>query len=97
VLGRYVRERRILTLAQAIRKMTSLPASRVRITDRGRIAEGLAADLVLFDPATIADTATFDAPFQYPAGIETVVVNGTVALRDGQRTQTGTGKALRVS
>jgi N-acyl-D-aspartate/D-glutamate deacylase len=97
VLGRYVRERKVLTLAQAIRKMTSLPAARVRLADRGRIAEGLAADIAVFDPATIADTATFDAPFQYPAGVKLVVVNGTVALRDGQRGPVGTGKALRVS
>ncbi|HEX5577821.1 MAG TPA: amidohydrolase family protein, partial [Gemmatimonadaceae bacterium] len=97
VLGRYVRERKVLTLAQAIRKMTSVPAARVRLADRGRIAEGLVADITVFDPATIADTATFDAPFQYPAGVRLVVVNGTVALRDGQRGAVGTGKALRVS
>jgi N-acyl-D-amino-acid deacylase len=97
VLGRYVRERKVLTLAQAVRKMTSLPASRVRMMDRGRIAEGLAADIVIFDAATVADKATFDAPFQYPEGIRAVVVNGTVALRDGQRSAVGTGKAIRVS
>lgn len=97
VLGRYVRERKVLTLASAVAKMTALPASRVRIADRGRIAEGLAADVVIFDPSTIADAATFDAPFQYPVGIRVVLVNGSVALRDGQRSQTGTGKALRIS
>jgi N-acyl-D-amino-acid deacylase len=97
VLARYVRERKVLTLGQAIRKMTSLPASRVRLMDRGRLVEGLAADLVMFDPSTVADTATFEAPFQYPVGIKLVIVNGTVALRDGQRSATGTGKALRVS
>jgi N-acyl-D-amino-acid deacylase len=97
VLARYVRERKVLTLGQAIRKMTSLPASRVRLMDRGRLVEGLAADLVMFDPSTVADTATFEAPFQYPVGIKLVMVNGTVALRDGQRSATGTGKALRVS
>ncbi|MEO8576566.1 MAG: D-aminoacylase [Gemmatimonadales bacterium] len=97
VLARYVRERKVLTLAQAIKKMSSLPASRVRITDRGRLAAGLAADVVVFDPAQVADTATFDAPFQYPVGIRVVVVNGTVALRDGARSSVGTGKALRVT
>jgi N-acyl-D-amino-acid deacylase len=97
VLARYVRERKVLTLGQAIRKMTSLPASRVRLMDRGRLVEGLAADLVMFDPSTVADAATFEAPFQYPVGIKLVIVNGTVALRDGQRSATGTGKALRVS
>ena len=97
VLARYVRERKVLTLAQAIRKMTSVPAARARMMDRGRIAEGLAADVVVFDPATVADTATFDAPFQYPVGIKAVMVNGSVALRDGQRSSIGSGKAIRVS
>jgi N-acyl-D-amino-acid deacylase len=95
VLGRYVRERKTLTLPNAIRKMTSLSASRVHLVDRGRLAPGLAADVVLFDPAHIADTATFEQPFQYPAGISLVVVNGVVALRDGQRTPIGAGKSLR--
>ena len=97
VLARYVRERKALTLAQAIRKMTSLPASRVRLGDRGRLAQGLAADVVIFDPATIADTATFDAPFQYPVGIKAVVVNGVVALRDGQRSPMMSGRAVKPS
>jgi N-acyl-D-amino-acid deacylase len=97
VLGRYVRERKSLTLAQAIRKMTSQPASRIRLSDRGRLAAGMAADLVVFDPATIADTATFDAPFSYPVGISAVVVNGVVALRDGQRSPVMSGRALRPS
>jgi N-acyl-D-amino-acid deacylase len=96
VLARYVRERKALTLAQAIQKMSSLPASRLRITDRGRLAEGLAADIVVFDPATVADTATFSAPFSYPVGINLVMVNGTIALRDGQRNPVGTGRGIRV-
>jgi len=95
VLGRYVRERKVLTLPQAIRKMTSLPASRIRLTDRGRLASGLAGDVVVFDPATVADKAAFDAPFQYPVGITAVVVNGVVALRDGQRSATGSGRAVK--
>jgi N-acyl-D-amino-acid deacylase len=61
------------------------------------LAEGLAADVVVFDPATVADTATFDAPFQYPIGIPVVIVNGKVALRDGLRTAIGSGRAIRVS
>lgn len=97
VLARYVRERKVLTLAQAIRKMTSLPASRVHLGDRGRLAVGMAADVVVFDPATVADKATFDAPFQYPVGISAVVVNGTIALRDGQRGQKGSGRAVRAT
>lgn len=95
VLGRYVRERKVLTLPHAIRKMTSLSASRVHLTDRGRLATGFAADVVLFDPGHVADTATFEQPFQYPAGISTVIVNGAIALRDGQRAPVGTGKSLR--
>jgi N-acyl-D-amino-acid deacylase len=97
VLGRYVRERKALTLQQAIRKMTSQPAARVRLMDRGRIAQGKAADVVVFDPSTVADKATFDAPFQYPVGISVVIVNGLVALRDGQRAAAGSGRALRPS
>ncbi len=96
VLGRYVRERKVMTLPDAVRKMTSLPASRVRLADRGRLAPGTAADLVVFDPATVADRATFEDPFQYPAGIAAVVVNGAVALRDGER-RPGRGRTLRPS
>jgi len=95
VLGRYVRERKALTLAAAIHKMTALPASRVRLQDRGRLAVGLAADVVVFDPARVEDRATYEQPFQYPAGINLVVVNGLIALRDGARQGTGNGKSLR--
>jgi N-acyl-D-amino-acid deacylase len=95
VLGRYVRERKALTLEQAVRKMSALPASRIRLADRGRLATRLAADIVVFDPATVADKATFEEPFQYPEGIRAVVVNGRVALRDGERTGQAYGRALR--
>ncbi len=95
VLGRYVRERKTLTMAAAIHKMSALPASRVRLADRGRIAVGQWADVIAFDAATIADVATFEAPFQYPTGMRLVLVNGSVALRDGSRSATGTGRALR--
>jgi N-acyl-D-amino-acid deacylase len=95
VLGRYVRERKVLTLAQAISKMTSRPASRIRLSDRGRLAAGLAADVVVFDPSTVSDKATFDAPFQYPVGINVVIVNGVVALRDGQRSSIGSGRGVK--
>ncbi|HEX6598518.1 MAG TPA: D-aminoacylase [Gemmatimonadaceae bacterium] len=95
VLGRYVRERRTLTLPDAIRKMTSAPAKRLRLADRGRLAPGLAADVVVFDPARIADTATFDQPFQYPIGIAAVLVNGAITLREGERAAGGTGRSLR--
>jgi len=95
VLGRYVRERKVITLAQAVDKMSGMPARRLRLSGRGKIAPGAWADLVLFDPATVADTATFEDPFQYPVGIPTVVVNGKIALRDGERVGVGNGKALR--
>ena len=96
VLGKYVRERRTLTLEDAVRKMSSAPASRARLKDRGLLAKDAAADVVVFDPATVMDRATFEQPFQYPAGINIVIVNGKVALRDGMRFGTGNGKALRV-
>ena len=89
VLARYVRERRAVTLEAAIHKMSGLPASRLRLADRGRLAPGLAADLVVFDPATVTDRATFEQPFQYPTGISAVVVNGRVALRQDQRQDEG--------
>jgi N-acyl-D-amino-acid deacylase len=96
VLGRYVRERKALTLEQAIHKMTTLPASRIRLGDRGRLAAGLAADVVMFDPATVADRATYEEPFQYPVGVEAVLVNGVLALRGGQRADRMTGTAIRM-
>jgi N-acyl-D-amino-acid deacylase len=96
VLGRYVRERRTLPLEDAIRKMTSLPAARVGLADRGLLLEGRAADVVVFDPATIADRATFEEPFQYPIGFTAIIVNGVVAVRDSEhRAGPGAGRALR--
>lgn len=97
VIAKYVRERKALTLEQAIYKMTALPASRMRLADRGRIAPGLAADIVVFDAAKITDTATYEQPFSYPTGIAAVVVNGGVAVRDGQRGATRTGRSVRPS
>lgn len=95
VLGTYVRQRRALTLQDAIRKMTHAPATTLHLRDRGRLAPGLAADVVVFDPDTIADRATFADPFQYPTGMHAVVVNGRVALREGERAAVGAGRALR--
>jgi N-acyl-D-amino-acid deacylase len=97
VLGRYVRERKALTLEQAINKMTALPASRVHLRDRGTLAPRMAADVVVFDPASVVDKATYEDPFQYPAGIDVVIVNGTIALRDGQRGAAHTGAGLHPS
>jgi N-acyl-D-amino-acid deacylase len=95
VLGRYVRERKALTLEQAVRKMSAMPAARLKLADRGRIAPKLAADLVVFDPATVIDKATYEDPFQYPDGIRAVIVNGQVSLRDGERTKAAAGRTLR--
>ena len=95
VLGRYVRERKALTLPDAIRKMTSAPATRLRLADRGLLRQGYAADIVVFDPDAVADRATFENPFQYPVGIGAVIVNGRFALRDGTRTMPGSGRSLR--
>lgn len=95
VLGRYVRERKALSLEQAVHKMTRRPAQRVHLADRGRIAANMAADLVVFDPATVADTATFANPFQYPIGIRDVIVNGAVAVRQGEHVGKAGGLVLR--
>ncbi len=95
VLGRYVRELKVISLEEAIRKMTSLPASILGLSDRGSIKEGQWADLVIFDPATVADKATFEEPFQYPVGIDTVLVNGVVVLDEGKHTNARPGKVLR--
>jgi N-acyl-D-amino-acid deacylase len=95
VLGRYVREQGVITLEEAIRKMTSLPAATLGLEGRGSIAPGQWADLVMFDPATVGDRATFEDPFQYPVGIDTVVVNGTVVLDEGTHTGARPGRVLR--
>ncbi len=94
VLGRYVRENKALSLASAIHKMSGFPASRIGLTDRGRLAPGMAADVVVFDPSTVEDKATFEDPFHYPVGIKAVVVNGVVALREDQRSADRSGQAL---
>ena len=89
VLGRYVRERKALSLEQAVHKMSGFPAARLRLDDRGRLAPHFAADVVVFDPATVRDRATFEQPFQYPVGISSVVVNGRIALQGDERHDTG--------
>lgn len=97
VLGRYVRELKIVTLEDAIRKMTSLPAQTFNLKDRGLIKEGFAADLVIFDEKTIADKATYDDPHQYPVGISGVFVNGKLTFADGQMTNNRNGQPLRLN
>jgi N-acyl-D-amino-acid deacylase len=95
VLGRYVREQRLLTLETAVHKMTGMPAARLGLRDRGVLRAGAMADVVVFDPATVADQATFEAPHQYPVGIETVVVNGVIAVDAGKPTGARPGRVLR--
>lgn len=95
VLGRYVREQQALTWEDAIRKMTGLPAATIGLIDRGLLAAGMAADVVVFDPATIVDHATFEAPMAPSEGVETVVVNGQVVLARGIVSGVKAGRALR--
>jgi N-acyl-D-amino-acid deacylase len=95
VLGRYVRERGVLSLPEAVRRMTSVAATTFGLQHRGQIREGYWADLVLFDPDTIVDTATYDDPKREPEGIRLVVVNGEIALENGAHTGVGSGKMLR--
>jgi N-acyl-D-aspartate/D-glutamate deacylase len=95
VLAQYVRQDRVIGLEEAIRKMTSLAANRLRLYDRGRIAPGMAADLVVFDPARIQDTATFTKPLSFPEGISHVLVNGQLAVENGRGTSAMSGRVLR--
>lgn len=95
VLGHYVRERRLLSLEQAVHKMTGLPARRFRLPGRGRIAPGCAADLVVFDPQRVADRASFEQPTQPSTGIDAVYVNGLLACRHGETVNAHAGRVLR--
>lgn len=95
ILGRYVREEKLLSLETAIHKMTGAPAARVGLRDRGLIRQGMFADITIFDPAKVIDRATFESPNQYPIGIEYVLVNGTISVDKGQRTSALAGRAIR--
>lgn len=94
VLGEYVREQKLLALETAVHKMTQMPAQRLRLADRGVLRVGAAADVVVFDAATVKDRATFTEPHQYPRGIETVLVNGTGAVDGGKATGVRAGRVL---
>jgi N-acyl-D-amino-acid deacylase len=94
VLGKYVREEKVLTLEDAVRKMTSLPAQTLRLKDRGLLKEGYWADLVIFDPATVTDPATYDNPQQYAKGVPFVLVNGVVVIDNGNHTGARPGKVI---
>lgn len=95
ILGKYVRQEGVLTLEEAVRKMTSQAAIRVGITDRGLVRPGMMADLVVFDPATVADVATFEQPNRYSTGVRHVLVNGKAVVANGAITNERPGRALR--
>ncbi|MEQ9104642.1 MAG: D-aminoacylase [Rhodothermales bacterium] len=95
LLGRYVRDEGLLSLEEAVRRLTSMPAERLRLAGRGQLTPGYLADVVVFDPATIQDHATFENPHQLSTGVHHVVVNGEIVLLDGQHTGAMPGRALR--
>ena len=94
VLGMYVREKRVLTLEEAVRKMTSFPAARIGLSDRGILRPGMKADIVVFDPVRVRDRATFDAPHQYADGFSHVLVNGQIVFENGEMTAARPGRVL---
>jgi N-acyl-D-amino-acid deacylase len=94
VLGEYVREQRVLTLPEAVHKMTGLPARRLGLRDRGQIRVEARADLVVFDPRRVADQATYDDPHRYAVGVEHVLVNGSLVIKDGEHTGSLPGRVL---
>jgi N-acyl-D-amino-acid deacylase len=97
VLGEYVRERAVVSLEQAVHKMTGKSAAKFRLTDRGEIAVGRFADIVVFDPETIADVATYEKPRQHPVGIDYVLINGRLAVEGGAQRDVRPGRVLRHS
>ena len=95
MLGDLVREEGILSMADCIRKLTSLPAQTLGLPDRGLLRDGYKADIVVFNPDTVSSPATIDNPHQFPIGIEYVVVNGTIVVDGGEHTGALPGRALR--
>ena len=94
MLGKYVRDEHALTLPEAIRKLAALPSSNLGLARRGVLKPGNFADVVVFDPATIADKATYEQPHQYAVGVRHVFVNGVQVLKDGEHTGAKPGRAL---
>ncbi|MGE5302307.1 MAG: amidohydrolase family protein, partial [Alphaproteobacteria bacterium] len=94
VLGKYTRDEKVLQLEDAVRKMTSLPAQVLGLKDRGLLREGYWADVVVFDPDTVSDVATYDNPKQYPKGIDYVLVNGAVVIDNGHHTGARPGRVV---
>ncbi|HVT40231.1 MAG TPA: D-aminoacylase [Gemmatimonadaceae bacterium] len=95
ILGHYVRDEKLMPLEEAVRKMTSATATRLSLADRGLLKAGMFADIVIFDPATIADRATYEQPHQLAVGVRDVFVNGTAVMRNGRHTNAKPGRALR--
>jgi N-acyl-D-amino-acid deacylase len=95
LLGRYIRQEEVITLAEAIRRLTSLPAENLKLDRRGRLQKGYYADVVVFDPQTIADHATYDKPHQYATGMAHVFVNGVQVLKDSEHTGAKPGRVVR--
>ena len=96
ILGQFVRDEALLSLEEAIRKMTSAPAARLGLTQRGTLRDGAFADIVVFDPATVRSTATYDEPRSFPVGIEHVIVNGTLVVDGGVHTRSTPGRGIRL-
>jgi len=97
VLGRYVRDLKLLSIEEAVRRMTSLPAKTFHLKDRGELKAGAFADIVIFDPAKVTDPSTFSDPHHYAEGFSDVIVNGGVVIRDGKLTEVRSGGPLRMS
>ena len=95
LLGKYVRDEQVIPLEEAVRRLSGLPAENLGLERRGRLAPGQYADLVVFDPNTVQDHATFDRPHQYASGVQHVFVNGTQVLKDGEHTDARPGRVLR--
>ena len=95
LLGRYVRDEKLIPLEEAVRRLTSLPATNLRIEGRGALKPGYYADVVVFDPAAMADRATFEQPHQYAVGMRDVYVNGVAVLKDGRHSGATPGRAVR--
>jgi N-acyl-D-amino-acid deacylase len=95
LLGKYVRDEKLIPLEEAIRRLTALPAANLRIAGRGTLAPGFFADVVVFDPATITDHATYEQPHQYATGVVHVFVNGVQVLKDGEHTGATPGRVVR--
>jgi N-acyl-D-amino-acid deacylase len=95
IFAKYVRQEHVLTVEEAVRRLTSLPADNLSLTGRGRLKKGAFADVVIFDPATIEDHSTYEHPLQFATGVSDVLVNGRLALKDGEPTGAPTGRALR--